>query len=999
MTNLTRRAFILSTGASGLVLGLAPNNALGRGLHGRSGDDALAASFKQPPDSARAWVYWWWLDGAASEAGITADLEAMREQGIGGVLLFDAGAGGPAAPKGPLFMSAEWRVYFRHAVREAARLGIEMGVNLCSGWNAGGPWVEREDAVKSLVWKETIVDGPARIDLELPRYVEPPPKPPDVEYVKSGWPEIAEQPVDWYRDIAVLACREGEDGEWRLSGVRNLTSAMQNDRLQWDAPGGRWTILRVGYVIGKRGLSTGRVSNSSWPVPAWEIDPMSADAMDRHFAETGAKLIADAGALAGETFKFTHIDSWEIGRPTWTAKFIEEFETRRGYDPTNYLPALANKIVDDRNVTERFGWDYRRTIADLVVENYYGRLSVLSKEHGLGTHSESGGPIFWHNVDALEALSTNDIPMGEFWSSRTSFPGLPFGWDEPLGVAAPFFEPTSRVLPDFAYSSVRQAATAAHIYGKDLCQAEALTNTNKDWTEDPDYLKPYIDRAFCLGLTRCVFHGYVHQSTMTDKPGYVWEHIGPHLDRNITWWSKSHAWLAYVTRCQFMLRQGKFVADVLYFTGQAIPNFVLLDRKPITGFDCDVTNAHALLTRASAHKSRLRLPDGMSYRYLVLPDGAGKALTPAVLEKILKLVEGGVTFVGDRPEQSLGLKNRRQSNGQVQTLANALWGTGMPRSGVRKLGKGRVIWGTPLEEVIEADALPPDIEFRSVDDVESIDWIHRQDGETDIYFIANQSDRVMTTEVVFRVNGKVPELWDPVVGETRELTEFSQAGRRTVVPLRLEPKQSWFVVFRRPLSDTALVEGENFPEIHSTGTLDGPWSVDFDEEWDGPQGVVFSKLDDWTERPEDAIRHFSGTAVYRKAFDLPRNEPTPQYLDLGTVKNVARVRLNGEDLGVVWTAPWRVRIDAIVRAKDNQLEIEVTNLWPNRLIGDARLPPDERRTRTNVRTYDTKLPEQFFCWWDAECEERKATGASAGLLPSGLLGPVSLLVEESDTQP
>lgn len=993
LLDVTRRRFLVNTGLSGVILSTVPLTGFSSQPADEKLDDVLRAAFFSPPDSAKAWVYWWWLDGAASFAGITADLEAMRQQGIGGVLLFDAGTGGPGSPKGPLFMSAEWRENFRHAVSEAAQLGIEMGVNLCSGWNAGGPWVPREQAVKSFVWKETVVEGSARIDQELPRYVVPPPPPPGPEIIKSAWPRITEQPVDWYRDIAVLACRETEDGVWRRDDIQNLSNAMENGRLQWNAPRGRWTILRMGYVIGKRDFATGRVSNPSWPVPAWEIDPLSADAMDLHFRETAAKLIEDAGPLAGKTFKYTHIDSWEIGRPTWTARFVEEFVGRRGYDPVEYLPVLAGKTLDNGNITNRFNWDYRRTIADLVAENYYGRLSKLSHQHGLGTHSESGGPVFWHYIDALETLGTNDIPMGEFWSSRTRFPGMPFGWDEPFGVSSSFFEPSRKVLPDLVYSSVRQAASAAHVYGKPLNQAEALTNTNKDWSEDPAYLKPFVDRAFCLGLTRNVFHGYVHQSTLSDRPGYVWEHIGPHLDRNITWWPKSHAWFSYLARCQFLLTREKPHADILYFSGQAIPNFVLMDAKPIAGFDFDVINAHALLTRAAARDGRVTLPDGLSYRYFVLPDGVAAEISPDVLEKIRGLVEGGVTLVGERPERSLGLKNHRQSNRQVEKLANSLWGEGNKTSGERRVGKGRVIWGRRLEAVIAADRLQPDVEFRVGHEDLELDWIHRQGEDTDIYFLANGSEVETELEAVFRIAGKVPELWDPVTGNVRELAEFRQEDGRTSVPLSFAAGQSWFVVFRRPATGKPVPHARNFPDLHSVGTLTGAWEVDFDKEWDGPENVIFPQLEDWSERPEEAIRYFSGQAVYRKVFDLPQDGSTPEYLDLGAVENVAQVRLNGKDLGVLWTAPWRVSIADAVRPTGNRLEIEVINLWPNRLIGDARLPKDQRRTKTNVRTYETKLPEGFFCWWDAECEERKKTGEPAGLLPSGLLGPVRLLAK------
>lgn len=922
-------------------------------------------------------MYWWWLDGAASRMGITADLEAMKEQGIAGVLLFNAGLGGPLAPKGPPFMSAPWRDYFRFAVGEAARLGIEMAVNLCSGWNCGGPWVSQDDAIKDLAWRETIVEGPGRID------------------------RVLEEPVGWYRDIAVLACREGRDRVWRIGEVRDLTGATDHGRLRWEAPHGRWTILRLGCVVRRQANqgpiaygATHDIKAPALPVDGgWEIDPLSAGAMDRHFAHTGARLIEDAGPLAGKTLSYFHIDSWEIGVVSWTPGFVEAFRSRRGYDPIRYLPALAGKALDTPELTARFTWDYRRTVADLTAENYYGRLAALCHEHGLRSESESGGPYYSQYIDAMECEGVNDLPMAEFWSSRHTFvrEGKPIPNYE--GVSAPFFRSTKMTFPALNYGSIRQEVSAAHVYGKPISQAESHTSFNQDWSEDPCFLKSFGDRAFCLGLTRQVLCFAVLQST-TDKPGYEWEHVGTHLDRNVTWFPLSHGWLTYLARCQHMLRQGSFVADILYFSGQAIPNFVLLDRKPVAGFDFDVINAQALLARAAARNGRLVLPGGMSYRYLVLPEGAAGEVTPAVLGKMRQLVEGGVTLVGMRPRHSLGLQGFPRSEREVEAQADVLWGTDAARSGTRRVGKGRVIWGRSVEQVIRADRLPPDVELRGVDPGAELDWIHRRAGERDIYYLASLSEQPVQIEATFRVAGKRPEWWDPVTGEVRELPEFHAASGRMAIPLLLAPKQSGFVVFRRRAATRGGASAaRNFPVLAERATLSGPWEIGFDEEWGGPSRVIFDRLEDWTQRPEEGIRYYSGIATYRKSFDAPPVGGGDLYLDLGEVKNVARVRLNGKDLGVVWTAPWRVAVRDALKPEGNQLEIEVANLWPNRLIGDGLLPKDRRRTRTNVRLYDTPLPPDVQLYGsDPEAAMRQKTGAPPRLLSSGLLGPVKLLV-------
>jgi hypothetical protein len=995
----------VSGAATGVILGLDPLAMAGR----RSGStassaDALRRAFLTPPDASKAWCWWWWLDGGASKPGITADLEAMKQQGIGGATVYSAGGqlmahprGGRNAPTGPAFMSEPWREYFRFVVQEANRLGIEIGVNLCSGWICGGPWVPKEDSPKDLVWRETIIEGPGRIDRILDRAIgKVPTGAPPWDWTTPGDDSVTE-----YQDIAVLACRASGNGVWRMEDIRDLTGRTTDGRLRWEAPPGRWSVLRFGYVIRPRANpgpdpygAYHQTSDSGSPIPAWEVDPMSAGAMDRHFAHTGAKLIEDAGPLVGKTLKYFQLDSWEIGVPTWTVRLIEEFRSRRGYDPTRYLPALAGKELQSPEVAARFTWDYRRTIADLTAENYYGRLAKLSHEHGVGTHCEAGGPFYSHYIDALECQGTDDIPMGEFWCSRNPVAIDGVSWPIYQGVSSPLFHSAEKTFPAMNYGSVRQAASTAHVYGKAVCQAEAYTSFNDDWSEDPYFLKSYGDRAYCLGLQRQVFMSYVLQST-DDKPGYEWEHVGTHLDRNITWFPLSHAWLGYLARCQHMLRQGAFAADILYFSGQAIPNFVLLDRKPVAGFDFDIINAQALLARASVDDGKVTLPGGISYRYLVLPEGAAEEITPEVIGKMRQLVEGGATLVGARPKHSLGLAAFARSESEVQAHAEALWGPEATASGMRRAGKGRVIWGRSLEDVIRADGLQPDVELRGAHPGAELDWIHRHEERRDIYFLANLTEQPTPLEAVFRAAGKA-ELWDPVAGEVRDLPQFRPEGDRTVVPLEFAPKQSWFVVFNRRAQRTNRARSStarNFPPLQELATLSGPWEVAFDEAWGGPASVTFEHLEDWTQRSEEGIRYYSGMATYRKTLDAPRGSRGGElYLDLGEVKNLARVRLNRIELGVAWTAPWRVALGNTIRPGENQLEIDVVNLWPNRLIGDGLLPESQRRTKTNVRTYDTPLPADVsLSFSNPQDEVRMKTGASPKLLSSGLLGPVTLL--------
>ena len=1045
--------------------------------------DKLAKDFKTPPVGSRAWCYWWWLNGAASNEGITRDFEEMRKQGIGGALLFDAGEAGPEAPRGPKFMSDAWRELYRYALREADRCGIVLTVNLCSGWNAGGPWVTHENAAKKLVSSQTVVKGPERITVSLPKpkaeqafyrdiavlacpvednglsgklsassqlqdfspalaedgndesrwisngnkpgmgptpekpeflqfdlaepvsvaglYLKPSPesgpkdidvqcsddgktfrslkretlKPDEAATITFGETRakclrvvflaahLRSDGTSWnvqVSEIALLskgqlAGKERNPGRlvWDHNRVVDVTRFMDKQgQLVWSPPVGYWKILRLGYTL--HGKSVSCVGGGPTGL---EIDPMSTTAMDAHFAETGAKLIADAGPLAGKTLQYFHIDSWEIGQPTWTPLMREEFKKRRGYDPLVWLPAVLGLTVDNAAETHRFIQDYRRTAADLVAANYYGRLRELTVKGGLrGTHPESGGPFFRHWIDALQCEGVNDIPMGEFWK-RNFEPDGPITW------------------PSSTNPTVKQVACAAHICGKPVCQAEAFTSFADDWTDDPWNMKDIGDAAFCEGLTRNVLCFWVHQSRPEARPGFQWAHVGTHFDCNLTWWPMANGWLTYLARCQHMLRQGLFVADFVYLKDETIPGFIepRPNQQPMrpAGFDYDVLNAEVLQRHCVAKDGRLVLPDGMSYRYLVLPHQPNAILSPATLKKINVLSEAGVTVIAPR------------------TLAGAI---------------AKVREGT-LDAVVKADDFVPDIKFRNLQ-YSQFDWIHRRDGETDIYFISNQTTKELTAEVAFRVVGKQPELWDAVTGSIRELAEYrNTSDGRTEVSLKFAPRQSFFIVFRRKVNVNhgSMIE-KNFPELKPVMEVAGAWEVQFDPKWfyddkariiNATANVTFEKLEDWTKMPEGAIKYYSGVATYHKVFDLQKskieNRKSKMYLTLGVVKNLARVRLNGRDLGVVWTAPWQVAIpDGVLREKGNELNIEVANLWPNRLIGDAVLPKEKRLTVTNVRTYDTMTSGTWGC---KMCEDRKKTGKPAELLPSGLMGPVKVVVE------
>ena len=947
----------------------------------------LEQGFADPPDSAKVRVYWWWLNSNVTNAAITRDLQEMRAKGIGGALIFDAGGPAGPTPAGPAFLSPEWRELYKHALREADRLGIELSLSIQSGWNLGGPTVKPEEAFKRVVWSEITATGPAK-------FAKPLPQP------KAN--------LGFYRDIAVLAYRLDDGGAKRaenpFSGGKNLASAAKAARpirmldiktssrefggsapdtsplladdpdqpgeedlrakdvldltgnldkdgnLRWDVPEGSWQVLRFGYTI-----TGAKVSTSS---PGWSglaLEYLDSDSLRSYWKQVVDPLIADAGPLAGKSLKYFHTDSWECGGVNWTANFAEEFRKRRGYDLRPYLPVLAGRIVDSRSASNRFLNDFRKTIGDCVADNHYRLFAEMSHLHGIGIHPESGGP---HGapVDALKCLGRSDIPMMEFWARAK----------------------THRVREEDRLF-VKQAACAAHIYGKRIVAAEAFTTIAPHWQETLwDNLKPTFDQEACEGLNRAVVHQFTCSPPEMGVPGQEY-FAGTHFNPQLSWWKYAGAFTAYLNRCQFLLQQGLFVADVCYYYGDHVPNFVQLkgsDPARIQpGYDYDVCNAEVLLTRLAAADGRLTLPDGMSYRVLVLPDR--KAMPLEVLCKLKDLVEAGATVIGPRPEEDTGLTNFPQCDEEIRKIAAELWAD-CDGQAVKehRAGKGRIVWGKTAREVLAADGVKSDFEFSAAQAGAFLDYIHRRDAGVDIYFVVNRLGRPEEARCTFRVSGKAPELWGPLTGRIRDAAAFKQADGRTTLPLEFSPFGSLFVVFRRPIPPSAAGTAScNFPVFSGPHEIAGPWTVKFDPKWGGPESVEFAHLENWTKRPEAGIRYYSGAAVYRKVFDLPESLRQPAsrvMLDLGDVRQIAAVRLNGRDLGVLWAMPMRVDVTEAVRPTANELEIEVTNFWPNRLIGDAALPLEKRLTRTTV-----------------------ALKADTPLLDSGLLGPVVLQSAQS----
>ena len=932
----------------------------------------LELGFRNPPHSAGVRAFWWWLNGNVTKEAITRDLEEMKDKGFNGALIFDAGGasqqGNRQVPAGPLFAGPEWTKLFVHAAKEAKRLDLELSLNIQSGWNLGGPRVSEEEATQRLIWTKTEVKGPATIK----------------QVVKS-----AGKSGQFYRDVAVIAvpvatestfrpikdlelksatrelgmsapdCRfllntsEAMPGEVVIisKDIINLSAKMDKDgTLRWDVPKGEWQIIRFGHMATGAHVST---CSAGWGGRV--LDYMNPKSLDAYWGRNIDPLFQAIGPMAGTTMRYVHTDSWEGGGMNWTPGFDQAFKKNRGYDPLPWLAVMAGYVVDSRENSNAFLADFRKTIGDLVAD-HYGHLAKLAGKYGMATHPESAGPHAGP-LDGLKNYGRSELMMSEFWSPSPHRPNPP---DR-------FF--------------VKQASSAAHTYGKRLVGAEAFTTIGPHWNDVPwSAMKPSFDHEFCAGLNLLFNHTFTCSPKEMGIPGQEY-FAGTHFNPQVTWWDQAPAFIDYMKRCQYLAQQGDFVADVVYYYGDHIPN--VARRKgddpagALGGYDYDVLSEELLLSSMSVKNGRLSLPSGMEYRVLVLPDH--KVLSLGVLKKLDKLVRSGATVLGPKPVKAVSLEGGPKGKELFAKLAEGLWGQPTDKKGIRKIGKGRVVWGMAARDLLGADGVASDVTFHGVDKVSGMDWIHYRIGERDVYFVAELDGKARCVNAIFRVDGWIPELWDAVDGSIRQANTFKFVNGRTHVPLKFDPYDSVFVVFRKKTA-SGRNDGPNLPTWENKQAIEGPWDVTFDAKWGGPKDPVrFDTLTDWADHSDDEIKYYSGKAVYRTTFNIA-NDPAgkPLAIELGQVKDIgiAGVKLNGIDLGVVWQSPFRVDISKAIKAGENKLEVMVVNSWRNRLIGDNKLPEDQRLTRTNIKVLDRTVSRRRTKW---ELEE------------SGLLGPVRIM--------
>jgi hypothetical protein len=729
--------------------------------------------------------------------------------------------------------------------------------------------------------------------------------------------------------------------------------------LQTTLPEGRWTILRFGHTT--NGNEIKPVTERS---AGLEVDKFCAEALQFHFDNGMLGQVKNRlGPLFGTVFKDVNVDSWEAGCQTWTAKFPQEFNARRGYDITQWLPALTGRVVGQVQETDRFLWDYRRTISDLINHNFFGAFRTILNRHGVLLEAEAPGIGMPIPIDQIQSLGMLDIPQGEFWLGGTLNPGDP---------------PYAKGGQD----NTKEPASAAHVYGKPVVSCEAFTSFGKDdgWTQHPFRLKPYGDKQFCNGLNEIVFHRFAHQPD--DRvPGMSLGQFGLNFDRTLTWWSQGRAWVDYLTRCQHVLRQGRFHADVLYYYGRDVPasaGYFVPDAmeprqsmKPVlpSGYDYDVCDA-SIFQQATVEQGEIALPSGMRYRYLVLPDHG--RLLPEDMKHVRRLAEAGATLIGPQPKRSPSLAGFPQADQAVTALAIDIWPPAQS-PGTRAVGKGRIISGKSFEQILSEDGLAPDFVAHGAADAQ-IPFIHRILPEGNVYYACNLQNRDEPVTLQFRTTGRALSIWDPTTGRMTDHVAVKDDGATTSVTLTFQPHESLFFVFTHATKQTGAAVTFRESRPSTTTPVDGPWTVLFPANLGAPtEPIPFQKLVSWTEHPDDRIKYFSGTASYRKTWSLeapPKNQTL--WLDLGTVPHVAEVFLNNQPLGVVWTKPARVNITHAVVAGPNELEIRVTNVWKNRMVGDAKLAPTQRVTWSNWPFYNGTEPLEV----------------------SGLLGPVTLIRED-----
>lgn len=964
-------------GVSTLCLSQQPAAATTSSVPAKDQISSLRAGFHNPPPQSRLRCYWWWLNGNTDKATITRDLEEMKAKGFGGALLVDANGASQNSnrpvPAGPRFGSPAWTELYLHALRQADRLGLEITLNIMSGWNLGGPTVTPEDASKVLTFSRAVIEGGRPIDLTI---VQPPSKngfyrdiallayplhhgtrlAPQLDDHQGDHHTAAEHKYDDVLSPTVRFRAAAAEAGFSMPDTSSmlddgLSTAFKEDKTFADAareevrilkldansktridlPAGQWELLRIGYTDSGALVST---SSDTWKGLA--IDHLSKTAFDHYWRANVEHLMVAARPY--KSLKYLATDSWELGGTNWTDSFREEFIARRGYDPIPYLPIVAGRILDDRSVSTRFLTDLRRTVADLIAENHYDNFAAHAQKYGLGIQAESGGP---HGapLDALETFRRAAVPQTEFWSQN---PHRASDKDR-------FF--------------TKEAASAANIYGKRFVAQEGETSIGPQWSESlAADLKPSFDMGITEGMNRLVWHEFTSSPASTGLPGQEY-FAGTHLNPKVTWWDAGKAFFTYLNRIQFLMQQGTPVNDVLYYYGDNVPNFVRYKADDpahvLPGYDYDVTNQDALLHNIRIDGAYLVSPSNVRWRVLALP--RSRRLSLEALEFVDRYLHAGGAVVSLPPLSPTGnVTTAIQS--RFNALVSSIWQS--CTQGDHAVGNGRLFCTDNTHAVLAQLNIKPDIELPTMQllasSSEGVDYVHRHTANAEIYFLRNPSAAPITFPAIFRTSGQA-EQWDPVTGAIHRISARVTSDQRRELDLELPAYGSTVVIFTPQTSAPAQ------PRILRTEALKNlAWSL----EAKGMPPMTLGRLSSWTDF--DAMKYFAGTAVYRATVTAPKlNAGESACLRFGNVHEIATMTLNDKPQATLWAAPYTTCFDAALHPGNNKLQIVVANLWHNRLVGDAQ-PGASPTTKTNIAAPDR----------------------NASLLPSGLIGPAEWVIQK-----